>query len=172
MPAPNSRRRFDKKDSFERGNNAEDSFARLAAQHGWKVSAAAKEQNMDEHWDFRIEKGGQSFKVEVKSEKRIQRGDQNAQAEFVWVELRNVRGKVGWLFGAADWIAFENQNAFVFVKRLDLLKAVNEKVDLVAKVKSAKEAVYKVYTRNGRKDKLTLLPVRDIEAIAFMEWKR
>jgi hypothetical protein len=172
MPTANSRNRFDKKDSLELGNNAEDSFARLAAQRGWKVSAAAKEQNIDEHWDFLIEKEGQSFKVEVKSEKRIQRGDHNSQAEFVWVELRNVRGKVGWLFGRADWIAFENQDVFVFVERLELLKVVNQKVDLVAKVRSAKEALYKIYTRDGRKDKLTLLPVRDIEAIAFMEWKR
>ncbi len=172
MPTANSRNRFDKKDSLELGNNAEESFARLALQRGWKVSAAAKEQNIEEHWDFLIEKDDCAHKVEVKSEKRIQRDDQNVQAAYVWVELRNVRGKVGWLFGKADWIAFEKGTAFVFVNRLDLLNVVNQKVDLVAKVRSAKDAVYKIYTRNGRKDKLTLLPLRDIEAIAFMEWKR
>lgn len=172
MSTANTRNRFDKKDSLELGNNAEDSFARLAARYGWKISASTKEQNIDEHWDFLIEKDGKAFKVEVKSEKRIQRSDHDPQAGFVWVEIRNVRGRAGWLFGRADWIAFENQNAFVFVKRLDLLQAVNQKVDLVAKVGSAKEAVYKIYTRGGRKDKLTLLPVRDIKAIAFMEWKR
>lgn len=172
MPTANSRNRFDKKDSLELGGNAEDLFILAAVQHGWKISAAAEKQNIEEHWDFLIEKDGQARKVEVKSEKRIERGDANAQTDFIWVELRNVRGKVGWLFGCADWIAFEKQNAFVFVQRLDLLKVVNQKVDLVAKVKSAKEALYKIYTRSGRKDKLTLLPVRDIEPIIFMEWKK
>jgi hypothetical protein len=172
MPTTNSSNRFDKKASFEQGNNAEDQFVLAAVKHGWKVSASTKEQNIEEHWDYLIEKDGHAHKVEVKSEKRIQRDDQNAQAEFVWVELRNVRGKVGWLFGVADLIAFEKGTAFVFVKRLDLLNVVNQKVDLVAKVKSAKDALYKIYTRDGRKDKLTLLPIRDIEPIIFMEWKR
>jgi hypothetical protein len=172
MPTINSRNRFDKKDSLELGNKAEDAFMEIATARGWKISAATKEQNINEHWDFLIEKEGQTYKVEVKSEKRIQRDDHASQTEFVWVELRNVRGEVGWLFGVADLIAFEKQNAFVFVKRLDLLGVVNQKVNLVAKVKSAKEALYKIYTRNGRKDKLTLLPVHDIEPIIFMEWKK
>jgi hypothetical protein len=172
MPTANSRNRFDKKDSLELGDKAEDLFILAAVKNGWKVSASAKEQNIDEHWDFLIEQDDRAYKVEVKSEKRIQRDDKNAQAEFIWVELRNVRGKVGWLFGSADLIAFEKQNAFVFVKRLDLLNVVNQNVDLVAKVKSAKDALYKIYTRDGRKDKLTLLPVRDIEPIIFMEWKK
>ncbi|HRQ24916.1 MAG TPA: hypothetical protein PLF42_15930 [Anaerolineales bacterium] len=172
MPTANSRNRFDKKDSLELGNKAEDVFMQMAKAHGWKISASTKEQNIDEHWDFLIEKDDQACKVEVKSEKRIQRDDVNAQAEFIWVELRNVRGKIGWLFGTADLIAFEKGNAFVFVKRLDLLGVVNQNVDLVAKVKSAKEALYKIYTRDGRKDKLTLLPFRDIEPIIFMEWKK
>lgn len=80
--------------------------------------------------------------------------------------------KDGWLFGKADLIAFETMNSFVFVQRRDRLTVVNQKLDLAVKVKSAKEALYKIYTRNGRKDKLTLLPIRDIEPIVFMKWKR
>jgi hypothetical protein len=146
-------------------------FILTAVKDGWKISASTKEQNIDEHWDFLIEKENQVYKVEVKSEKRIERRDGESQGNFIWVELRNVRGKVGWLFGKADLIAFETANSFVFVQRRDLLAVVNQKVDLVAKVKSAKDALYKIYTRNGRKDKLTLLPIRDIEPIVFMKWK-
>ena len=50
------------------------------------------------------------------------------------------------------------------------LKTVNKKVDLVAKVKTPKDALYKIYKREGRRDKLTLLPMSDIEEIKFMEW--
>lgn len=144
----------------------------MAVKGGWKISASGKEQNIDEHWDYLIEKEDQHFKVEVKAEKRIQRKDNGSQTDFTWVELRNVRGKVGWLFGKADLIAFEKGSSFIFVKRLDLLSLVNQKVNLVAKVKSAQDALYKIYTREGRKDKLTLLPTSEIEPIKFMEWEK
>jgi len=169
---PNSRNRFDKRDSLELGERAENQFAGMARRAGWQVSPSSQDENIDEHWDFRIENGAENFRVEVKSSKRIHRNDRAAQAEFIWVELRNVRGKVGWLFGKADLIAFENESAFAFVKRLDLLKIVNQKVNLVAKVKDPNDALYKIYTRSGRKDKLTLLAAGDIEEIKFMEWKK
>ena len=119
-----------------------------------------------------IEKDENIFKVEVKSKKRINRSDKDEQNELIWVELRNVRGKTGWLFGKADLIAFEKEKSFLFVKRLDLLAVVNKKVNLVAKVHDPKDALYKIYTRAGRKDKLTLLPTNDIEEIKFMEWNK
>jgi len=172
MPASNTKNRFDKKDSLEIGVKAEEVFILSAVRQGWKVSASSRDENIDEHWDYLIEKDGNNYKVEVKSGKRIQRKDDKSQHEFVWVEIRNVRGKVGWLFGKSDLIAFESEKSFFFVKRMDLLKVVNKKVNLVAKVKSAKEALYKIYTREGRKDRVTLLPVSDIEPIKFMEWKK
>ncbi|MFN8383618.1 MAG: hypothetical protein U0V02_16855 [Anaerolineales bacterium] len=172
MQSSDSKTRFIKKESHELGDRAEGLFILLAVKQGWKVSASTREQNIDEHWDYLIEKEDQVFKVEVKAEKRIERSDHDLQSKFIWVELRNVRGKVGWLFGKADLIAFEREKTFFFVKRLDLLATVNQKVNLVAKVKSAKDALYKIYTREGRKDKVTLLPSHDVESIQFMEWMK
>ncbi|HMU94874.1 MAG TPA: hypothetical protein PLD33_08610 [Anaerolineales bacterium] len=168
----NSRNKFDTKDSLELGEHAENLFIVLAVRSGWKVSASSKDENIDDHWDYLIEKAGEVFKVEVKSQKRIRRGDKTEQTDFTWVELRNVRGKVGWLFGKADLIAFEKESSFLFVKRLDLLAVVNKKVNLVAKVRTPADAVYKIYIREGRKDKITLLPTSDVEEIKFMEWKK
>jgi len=172
MQSTNSKNRFDKKDSLELGDKAEELFILSAVRQGWKISASTRDQNIDEHWDYLIEKTEQKYKVEVKSVKRIQRNDDKSQHDFIWVEIRNVRGKVGWLFGKADLIAFEAEKTFFFVKRLDLLAVVNQKVDLVAKVKSARDALYKIYTREGRRDKVTLLPKGDVEPIKFMEWKK
>ncbi len=168
----NSRNKFDTKDSLELGEHAENLFIVLAVRLGWKVSASSKDENIEDHWDYLIEKEGETFKVEVKSQKRIRREDKTEQADFTWVELRNVRGKVGWLFGKADLIAFEKETSFLFVKRLDLLAVINKKVNLVAKVRTPTDAVYKIYIREGRKDKITLLPTRDIEEIKFTEWKK
>jgi hypothetical protein len=172
MHSTNSRNRFDKKDSLELGEKAEGIFVDMARQAGWQVSLSSKDENIDEHWDFHLSKDAGNFKVEVKSAKRIRRNDSNSNPDYIWVELRNVRGEVGWLFGKADLIAFENESSFIFVKRLDLLAVVNKKVNLVAKVHDPKDALYKIYTRNGRKDKLTLLRTNDIEEIKFMDWKK
>jgi hypothetical protein len=173
MQSANSRNRFDKKDSLELGEKAEGLFAKIAHQAGWQVSPSSKDENIDEHWDFHISKDAVNFKVEVKSAKRIHRNDSGLQFEYIWVEIHGVRPKdTGWLFGKADLIAFEKESSFIFVKRLDLLAVVNKKVNLVAKVRNPKDALYKIYTRNGRKDKLTLLPTSDIEEIKIMEWKK
>lgn len=170
---PNTRNRFDKKDSLELGEQAENLFMLLAIKRGWKVSASSQDQNINEHWDCLIEQGYTSFKVEVKSKKRITRGDRGTQQELTWIELHGVRPKdTGWLFGKADIIAFEKQDSFLLVKKADLLAMVNKKVDLVAKVSEPKDAVYKIYRREGRKDKLTLLPMKDILEIKFDEWKK
>ena len=168
---PNARNKFDKKDSLEIGEQAEDRFILTAVRSGWKVSESSQTENIEEHWDFLIEKGEHQYRVEVKGRKRINRKDEDGQNDFVWVELQNVRGKVGWLFGKADLIAFEKQGSFLFVKRLDLLALVNKKVNLVAKVRDPKDALYKIYRRDGRKDKLTLLPFSDIESVQFFDWK-
>ena len=111
--------------------------------------------------------------MEVKSRKRISRSDAGLQSKLTWVEIHGVRPTdAGWLFGKADLIAFEKEKTFLLVKRLDLLAIVNKKVNLVAKVRDPKDALYKIYTRAGRKDKLTLLPTHDIEEIKFTEWSK
>ena len=169
----NSRNRFDKKDSLELGQKAEGLFVDTAQKSGWRVSVSSKVENINEHWDYQITNGEENFKIEVKSAKRIQRNEIGLQFEYTWVEIHGVRPKdAGWLFGKADLIAFEKESSFIFVKRLDLLAVVNKKVNLVAKVQDPKDALYKIYTRDKRKDKLTLLPTRDIEEIKFMEWKK
>lgn len=173
MQSSNSRNRFDKKDSLELGEKAEAYFVKIALRSGWKISASTRDENINAHWDYRIEKDSDDFKVEVKSAKRVHRDDEKIQYDFTWVELHGVRpNDTGWLFGKADLIAFEKQNSFIIVKRLDLLALVNKKVNLVAKVRDPKDALYKIYKRDGRKDKLTLLPTSDIQSIKFMEWKK
>jgi hypothetical protein len=173
MQNANSRNRFDKKDSLELGEKAEACFAEIARRSGWKISASSKAENIDEHWDFHIVNGEENFKVEVKSAKRVHRNDAGIQFEFTWVEIHGVRpNDTGWLFGKANLIAFEKQNSFILVKRLDLLALVNKKVNFVAKVHDPQEALYKIYRRDGRKDKLTLLTASDIEDIKFMELEK
>jgi hypothetical protein len=166
----NARNKFDKKDSLELGERAENLFILLAVRMGWKVSISTQHENIHEHWDYFIEREPESYRVEVKSEKRLMRNEDIPQQNFIWVELKNVRGELGWLFGRADLIAFERGRTFLIIRTNDLKKLVKEKVDLKSIVKNPNEALYKIYQRKDRKDKLTLLPMKDIEEIKFMEW--
>lgn len=172
MFTKNSRNRYDKKDSLELGRRAEDTFARLAVKHGFKVTASSEKGNIDEHFDYVIERDGKSHKVDVKSIKRKSREDTELQDEFLWIELHGVRvDDRGWLYdGKADLIAFELANSFRIVDRLELIALVENLVDFGVKVSSPKDALYKVYSRKSRPDLLTMIKSEDVLQLRHAEW--
>ena len=174
MFTKNSRNRYDKKDSLELGRRAEDSFARLAVKHGFKVTASSEKGNIDEHFDYVIERDGKSHKVDVKSIKRKSREDKELQDEFLWIELHGVRADDrGWLYdGKADLIAFELANSFRIVDRLELIALVENLVDFEAKVSSSKDALYKIYSRKSRPDLLTMIKSEDVLQLRHAEWRK
>ena len=174
MFTKNSRNRYDKKDSLELGRRAEDTFARLAVKHGFKVTASSEKGNIDEHFDYVIERDGKSHKVDVKSIKRKSREDTELQDEFLWIELHGVRADdKGWLYdGKADLIAFELANSFRIVDRLELIALVENLVDFEAKVSSSKDALYKIYSRKSRPDLLTMIKSEDVLQLRHAEWRK
>lgn len=174
MFTKNSRNRFDKKDSLELGRRAEDTFARLAVKHGFKVTPSSGKENIDKHIDYIIERNGKSKKVDVKSLKRKSRGDRELQDEFLWIELHSVRkDNKGWLYdGKADLIAFELSKSFRLVERLELIKLIQKLVDFEAKVTNSKEALYKVYSRKDRFDVLTMIKSEDLLGIKYVDWAK
>ena len=174
MFTKNSRNRYDKKDSLELGQRAEGKFARLAVKQGFKITASSARGNIDEHFDYVIERDGKAFKVDVKSRKRVAREDKGTQDEFLWVELHGVRkDDKGWLYaGQADLIAFELSKTFRIVDRLELIALVEKLVDLNAKVASPKDALYKIYSRKSRPDLLTMIKSEDLLGIRHAEWRK
>jgi hypothetical protein len=138
------------------------------------VTASSGKENINEHIDYIIERDGKSKKVDVKSLKRIKRGDKKTQDEFLWIELHSVReNNKGWLYdGKADLIAFELSKSFRIVNRLELIKLVEKLVDFEAKVSSSKEALYRVYSRKDRHDLLTMIRPDDLLGIKYVDWKK
>ncbi|GER79467.1 MAG: hypothetical protein RBS45_02795 [Anaerolineales bacterium] len=160
------------RDSFQLGRRAEDLFAAAARSRGWTVTPAPKEADIHEHWDFEIRKDGYARKVEVKAMKRESRSDERLNPEWVWIEFRNVRGEAGWLFGKANWIAFETADSFLIIDRHDLYQFVRRAVDRAARVESAREAKYKTYTRKGRPDQIAQIRLEDLRKIKKEEWAK
>jgi hypothetical protein len=172
MFTPNLRNQYDRKDCLELGKTAEDIFAKMAIGKGWEIKPASAGENIDDHFDYRIKKDKELFKVEVKGKKRIDRADASPQEELVWIELHGVRiHDAGWLFGKADLIAFQMNVSFRIVKRLDLVALVCRLIDYKSKVDSPRDALYKAYSRAGRSDILTMLRYEDLKGILWAEWE-
>lgn len=151
-------------ESISRGANTEKSFQELMNSRGWKMKKSTQKEDMFEHWDFLMSKGEHSLKVDVKSTKKLNRQDTNTDNSIIWVEMLNVRGNDGWLYGKADYIAFQTDSGYSFIKREDLIGVVKAKVTS-KKVADSRDALYNLYTRRGRKDLLTILKYSDIESL-------
>jgi hypothetical protein len=78
----------------------------------------------------------------------------------------------GWLYGKADLIAFELKKSFRIVRRADLLALVKKLVDFNPRVEEPTEALYKLYSRSGRSDSLTVIKANDLRKITSLEWTK
>lgn len=134
------------------GKQKEQEFARFFR----NVSQATEEQDMKEHWDLNV-------RYDVKMIRRKTRGgdfDENIH----WVELRNVHGDTGWLYGQADYFAFEIEDYWISVAKEDLQKLIEEKCK--DKKWSNVPELYLLYSRKGRKDIITLVKTIDLMYIS------
>lgn len=164
---------FDKSGKcLEAGNLAEEEFIRLAKLKEWTVSKSSNYEDINEHWDYKIENKENVFLIEVKAMKKLSRSDEQAQDNWIWLELHGVRDK-GWINGGkADLIAFEKSNSFVFADRIELIKLLPELIKKDEFVTSPYEAKYKLYQRTGRKDILTLVELNKLLPIIKFEWNK
>ena len=99
--------------------------------------------------------------------KKKNRWDNNSQDDIAWVEGTNVRGEPGWVKGKADYIAFERNKYWLLVDRQELLNHVVNK--LKEKGYEKGKGFYKIYQREGRLDKITMVPYEDIEKLTNIE---
>ncbi len=159
--------------SFKEGDDAETRFTLLAEFKGYIVEKSSNSQNMRSHIDVFITKDPAKLKenteykpitysIDIKGLKRVNRGDILTENEKIWIELKNVQGRKGWLYGEADIIAFEMNSGFLLVLRKSLLDFVEKMVDINDPVTKSSEALYKVYTRKDRKDVISLVNLSDM----------
>ena len=120
-------------------------------------------KDMQEHWDVQGTLDGQLLKFDVKGMKKVNRWDNKQQDDIAWVEGTNVRGKPGWVKGKADYIVFERTDHWLLVQRQELLEHVESKLKENNFQKG--KGVYQIYQREGRLDKITMVPFEDIEKI-------
>jgi hypothetical protein len=141
---------------YKIGQTAEKRFAQLLNNPKFSTS----EEDMSEHWD--VESEGKRY--DVKAMKKWKRADAEPTDRMHYVELRNVHGELGWLYGLADYIAFETRSYWIVVKRFKLLLFVEQATE--NSEQSLHPTVYRLYQRTGRKDLMTVVPTVDLLAIS------
>jgi hypothetical protein len=143
------------------GETAENIFEELAASRGLKVKKANYDQQLA-HIDFILtDKKNNIHLLDIKARKKISRNSSSFSDDLVWIELKNVIGNDGWLYGCSDYIVFERENDFVIVPRVNLIKICDSLITN-ERVNSSSEALYKLYTRKNRKDLLSIIKMSDI----------
>lgn len=171
------------------GKSAVDRFLNLIEQHKLFQfeRMATKKEDIEEHWDLIvshpttspfpwIEEGHAKtlYRTEVKSMKRVRRGDSAPTDETIVIEIRGVQPQKkeivnhGWLWGKADIFAFEMNDGFWLIESQKLRKVIIElgelyKIDFTAHPDLGKgKKLYKLYGRFGRGDKFIYVRKEDL----------
>jgi hypothetical protein len=137
----------------------EENFAKNLTNPKW----ANDYQDMHEHWDVEGTLDGKLLKFDVKGMKKVNRWDNKKQDDIAWVEGTNVRGKPGWVKGKADYIVFERTDHWLLIDRQELLDHVTTK--LKEKNFEKGKGIYQIYQREGRLDKITMVPFQDMKQL-------
>ena len=150
------------KENMELGLKTENLFEETAKKENFIVRKSSLSEDRFKHIDFFLEQDHFKYSVDVKARKKTNRDDAKVNDEWTWIEFKNVLGRKGWLYGEADYIAFERADDFLMVNRENLVKFCEDKVDLETMVSRAYQAEYKVYQRQGRRDLITRVRMDDL----------
>lgn len=140
---------MDRRDFFA-GMRAEQSFLNLFP------DAITTDRLQDiRHVDFEIR-----AKIDVKGLKG--RNKQEKDESIHWVEIKNVQGRKGWLYGEADYFAFETNSYMILVSKTKLQEFIEKYLTEEVQEKPKNPEFYVPYTRKGRKDQIILVSTLDL----------
>jgi hypothetical protein len=139
---------------LSRGKEVEKKFAKLFK----NVEFSNTKQDITEHWDLELK-----AKIDVKGLKKRNRSDDTVDERIHWVEIKNVNGENGWLYGQCDYFAFELHDYWLIVDKEKLQKYIAENT---IKKYSIIPMLNKLYKRENRKDIMTLVSTFDLIYIA------
>ena len=105
-------------DFLTKGKEVEQQFAKTLS----NPKQSTKDQDINEHWDI-----ANTVTYDVKAMKKINRSDNHPNENIHWVEIKNVHGNNGWLYGKADYIVFETEDYWITVPTPALQSLISKK---------------------------------------------
>lgn len=128
-----------------------------------EILESTEREDIYDHIDFKIVK---TFNVDVKSLKKISRGDNSIQEDYHYLEIKNVHSNKGWCYSEkTTHFIFETIDSWIVVEKEKLQELIKKKVKKEY-VKTAKESLYKLYNREGRKDCISMVKTIDLMNIS------
>lgn len=165
----------DFKKSNEVGLSSERQFSNLALSRGFETRESSKYENMIKHVDVFMRKNKRIYSVDVKAPKKNLRSSKVFSNNKTWIELMNVSGNTGWLYGEQDYIAFDLEDRFIIVKTNELRGYIETVVALEEEITSdIRKSDYGLYRRSnyGRKDIITRIETRDLYMLEHKIWMK
>lgn len=140
---------FQNTNSFFESQYSESKFVVCCEHNNIEVKNSSKKENMYKHIDFYLTKNGKVESVDFKGAKRKSRTDSEYDYDLVWIEIQNVRGNKGWIYGEADFIVFEREDHYIFIPRKRIVEYAESIQD---KTVYHKKYIEKLYQRKNRED--------------------
>jgi len=147
--------------SNRQGNESARLFVDACRAIGYEARKSTREEDMYDHIDYWVKRKNHRNE-DIESGVDVKGGN---HPHCVWVEFKNVIGKKGWMYGEAEFIAFEmpEENGFVVVRRKELADYAELVVEKTFVPKA--EAYRKLYQRAGRQDVISLLYLDDLKEL-------
>lgn len=147
--------KYDITDYLNEGKSKELLFANLFSSY----TLSDKNTDVIKHYDVTIG----NIRIDVKGLKKVNRWDNDVNENIHWIEIKGITGHLGWLYGEADYFAFETFDYWVLVSK--------ERLQEFVKTRTIKEWVkekelYKLYQRPNREDVITLVKTIDLCSIS------
>lgn len=129
-----------------------------------------KEDRCD-HVDFfwKPNNDGEEIGFDVKGLRKNKRDDSTFDDSITWIELVNVQGKEGSIYGKAKYMVFITEMSVIYVPRLDIIDMVTLKIKGKSLVNHCPNECYVPYNRKGRYDIIVKVKMDDLRKIAKQE---
>ena len=149
--------------SIEFGKKAENLFMSLFSKNKKvECTPSTEDQNKIEHIDCFC--GGWSF--DVKGQRKKKRQDDDFCEDQILLEIKGVFGFDGWLYGKAQFIAWEKSDSFIIFRREDLVNHYETNQGIYQKQSRDKDCFVWVPLEHLKKLKYSILPKTPIHPMS------
>ncbi len=141
----------------------------MLSQLGGSIRVATEQEDIQCHVDFWwTSPDGGVVGVDVKGMRKRSRYDLRPDNDITWLELQNVLGQSGWLYGSAKYIAFRRIGLTAFVDRMRLAEYAENliKGKQVVDVRPVVCGIPYTRSRWGRNDITVMVPLDDVQSLA------
>ena len=149
------------------GKEAEKKFFIFCSKYpNIKIRFATKYEEVIYHYDyvlqFNVNNIKSYFRVEVKSMKSKKRGEKQ-DPDIIFLEYKNIKGGLGWLYGKADYIAFEQKSYFILFPRIELIEFAENKMRNI-EISEHSGNINTLYSRKNRNDLIGCFLLEEIRS--------